>query len=499
MISIRKIGAALSACLAVMASAGSALAGGTTAPALPNTYSFPGASNWGPQQNGPLLQCLADVSVTTVAKTACRIAIVGDSTSAGHCAIAGSPCIDSRASSWSYQLAAMLAASGAPVTTDSWWGCSNETSVSACMTFDPRLSVGTGWTLLSQTGIGSFGAIEFPANTTPTDLTFTGSQPYNQADIYLINGTAAASFSVDRAGSAPSSSTVVASTGSACTVSGATVTTASGSLGHCLVRFTWATTAAGGLDVVATSNATGKFYIEAQSERDINSPKIEFYNMSIGGSSSVSWYQPGVSGYNAYALAGSNFANPLVTFNVLGINDWNSPTTALATYQSNMTAMQAQANSTGENIFIMGMQSNPASFASVATQAQYGAITQALAAEANQPWINFQYRWTNWVNGCALGFYGSNSGSCDGRHGSAMGYNDQARMIFGLMAPLIANSGPTAPALQGFTVANLPASGNVVGQQVYVTNATACTSGSSPTGGGSTFCTETWNGTAWVH
>jgi len=51
--------------------------------------------------------------------------------------------------------------------------------------------------------------------------------------------------------------------------------------------------------------------------------------------------------------------------------------------------------------------------------------------------------------------------------------------------------------LPRYTVSALPAGS--IGDMASVTDATACTSGSTPTGGGSTFCTVAYNGTAWVH
>lgn len=49
-----------------------------------------------------------------------------------------------------------------------------------------------------------------------------------------------------------------------------------------------------------------------------------------------------------------------------------------------------------------------------------------------------------------------------------------------------------------YTVGSLPTSGNIVGDRVSVTDATACTGGSSLTGGASTYCSVAWNGSAWV-
>jgi hypothetical protein len=328
-------------------------------------------------------------------------------------------------------------AAGIPTDTDSWFGCDNQVSIAACTAFDSRLSFGTGYVLLSQIAVGGF-APNFPANTTPAPLTFTTGDAFNQADVYLINGTAASSLVIDRAGTAPSSSSVGGTTGAPCSVSGGVITTTAGVTGVCKVAFTWASTAAGALNINASSNATGKFYILGEAERDTNNPKIEIYNMAIGGTSSVAWAQPAIATYGPGAALTSTFANPTTTFNGLAVNDWNTAGETLATYQSNMTILQTQANATGGNVFIMGMQSNPAAgFASVALQQQFGAVTEALSISANQPWINFQYRWTNWANGAALGFYGANSGSPDGRHGSAAGYQDQANMIMGAIRHLV--------------------------------------------------------------
>lgn len=49
------------------------------------------------------------------------------------------------------------------------------------------------------------------------------------------------------------------------------------------------------------------------------------------------------------------------------------------------------------------------------------------------------------------------------------------------------------------TVANLPAASANTASTAVVTDATACTAGSSPTGGGSTICPEYSNGSAWIH
>ena len=464
----------LLASAAVLAAAAPAMA---APPAIPPAYTpppawtlaspgqtpalVPGFVNWGPQASAQIIRDVANVSVTTTTKTKGVWLFDGDSTMAGHCAV-NTPayCTDNRPSSWPFQLALQMRAADIPTDVDGWFGCSNESSVSACATFDPRLSFGTGWTVLNQTNAIGGMVPNFPANTTPAPLTFnacaiSACQAYNQVDLYLLNGTAASTFTIDRDGVAPSSSTITNSTGTACTVSAGTVTTSSGATGVCKITFTWAATITGKINLNATSSGTGKFYIIGEFERDSNNPKIEFVNAAVGGSNSVNWTATNLANYTLFYVAAA--VSPTVTWNNLGINDWNPTATTLSTYQANMASLQTQAHTYGANVFLFGAQSNPASYASVATQKAYGGVTQALAGSGGDGWINFQYRWTNWANACALGFMGLDAAStCDGRHPSAVGYTDQANMVMGALGSLIGFKGqsPSPAPLRAITAGN---------------------------------------------
>ncbi len=404
--------------------------------------SIPGFVNIGPQQASQLLKDIANVNVTTQTRVGTRWAFVGDSVMAGHCALGA--CVDSRISSWPFQLAAMLNNAGIPATSDSWFGCSNNTTTGTCATFDTRLTFGTGWTILNQNSFG--GTVpNFPASTTPAALTFATAGPWNQLDAYVIAGTAASNFTFDRGGStAGESCSVISQTGATTTCSGGTVTTTNGTPGLALVRFTFTGNAiAGAVNVNATTNAQGKFYVIGEAVRDTANPKIEIYNGGFGGSTSISWTTGAQAIYGTTSLLVSSFLNPTVTFNGLGVNDWNPSATPISTFQTNMTTLQTAANATGMNVFIFDVQSNPASFASVATQNSYGAVLQGLSTAANQPFINFQYRWTNWANASALGFMG-NSGA-DARHPSATGYQDLASYVASGLIRLTGSNGKYLP------------------------------------------------------
>jgi hypothetical protein len=60
-------------------------------------------------------------------------------------------------------------------------------------------------------------------------------------------------------------------------------------------------------------------------------------------------------------------------------------------------------------------------------------------------------------------------------------------------------AGSTTVILPQSTVANLPSASTYKGSSAVVTDATACTSGAAPTGGGSTICPVYSNGTSWIH
>lgn len=387
-----------------------------------------GFVRWGPQQASLLLKSIANVNVTTQTRVASHWALVGDSVAAGHCALGS--CVDSRISSYLTQLGTMMNNAGIPTTNDSWFGCSNHSTTTTCAAFDTRLTINTGWTIQSQYSFGGF-ILEFPASTAPTALTFTPNGPWNQEDVYVIAGAAASTFTFDRGGStAGESCAVVSQTGATTSCSGGTVTTTSGVPGLALVQFTWTGNAIiANSNVNATSSGTGKFFVIGEALRDTNNPKIELYNGGIGGSTSATWTTSTIATYGTLSMLGSTYLNPVVTLDALGINDWNTPVTTIPTFTTNMTTLQTLANSTGMNIFIYDIQSNPALFSSVATQNTYGAVLQRLSQTANQPFVNFQYRWTNWANAVTMGFMGNPTGTPDGRHGSAPGYQDLAEFL----------------------------------------------------------------------
>jgi len=166
--------------------------------------------------------------------------------------------------------------------------------------------------------------------------------------------------------------------------------------------------------------------------RDTANPRIEIYNGGWGGSNSINWTDTTTTvGYNAYTMLSASYLNPTMTFNNLGINDWNSPQTAISTYATNQGTLQTRAKSTGGNVFLFGTQSNPASFASVETQQAYGDATRALAQAGGDPWFNYQYRWTNYATANGLGFM------ADDRHPTAYGYQDQAGFLMSAVRRLV--------------------------------------------------------------
>ena len=118
-------------------------------------------------------------------------------------------------------------------------------------------------------------------------------------------------------------------------------------------------------------------------------------------------------------------------------------------------------------------------------QFQNGSGTNIAAVNAT---INAPLATGNATNGDIIIQTGVKTGS-----GTAAGTKTTALTIKGETQNVVASS---LIVMKGYTVSGLPT--GVTGAIAYVTDATACTFLVAPTGGGSTYCPVTYNGSAWV-
>jgi hypothetical protein len=128
----------------------------------------------------------------------CRIACVGNSTTAGTGAGTGaSGQTGAYPFAWPNLLKSILNARLAPTFNGALWGQANNGVVSY-PTFDTRLALGAGWGVFS----GSLGGPLWTNNSTTNALAFTPTDAFDSIDVYYIRNTGRATFTVDVDGGA---------------------------------------------------------------------------------------------------------------------------------------------------------------------------------------------------------------------------------------------------------------------------------------------------------
>lgn len=317
-------------------------------------------------------------------------------------------------------LVAQLNALGVPASIDSLWGASNYTTIAAFAATDSRATFGAGWTVNTIKTAGG-GCFEFPANTTPSAMSFTPASgaAWDQVDIYYYqnSGAALGTFTVGRGGVAPTAGSPVNANTAPQLINKATLT--------------WAAAATGTLNIQVPNNTSPKIRIVGVALRNTASPKLEFINAGWAASSSQDWIsgpslvQTGPwSPPNAVAAASPValiYNHAVNDFNPGSTNGGNTGPTDLGVYSANLSTY---GSSVGNNmIFVRTAQSDPSAFASIASQDSYFAAASALAVANGWMTVDFQQVCGGYTQAQADGL------TLDQRHFNSLGNQRGARQL----------------------------------------------------------------------
>jgi lysophospholipase L1-like esterase len=373
------------------------------------TYAFsppvlPTYTNFNPAQLSRWRLALAKVRA---GQAQARIAVTGDSITAGFGSTPTNGYSNAIATSYPSQLAAALNAYKAPTRYNSFFtenGFSTQAGATPSVV-DPRLTLGTGWT---NAGASTFGGNSFTGASASGALTFAPTGAFNTVDVYYLVNSGLGSFTVSVGG-----------------VTLATVNTAGvSSLGKVTVS-TGASAAVG--SIVVTPTGSGTVFIAGEDAYDSANPKVSVWNQGRIGAG-IAFLAATTNGYS-WQNALVSTAPDLVICGI-GVNDYRTAGSGITLanyitlYQQFITAVTAVS----DMVMVIEVPS-AASSAPLATQAQFVAAQYALAAANNLPVIDFTQRYVSWSFSNGLGYY------FDSLHPNAAGYNDVAQAV--LEAPFV--------------------------------------------------------------
>lgn len=257
---------------------------------------------------------------------------------------------------WPIRMASYLAAAGVEVCTDSAFG--HPFGVSNVATFDPRVSIGAGWVPFSSTTLGG----RFYQNTTTANaLSFTPLGQFDTVNIYTLQNTGLATFTLDIDGA----------------VAGAGFASVNGAGTGAVAKTTL--TATKGLhtvNMIRTSVDASGAYLIGWDAYDSSKCQLRILNTAAGSTRSSDWGTSGTSAPGGGLLK----VAPQATFGDIGINNWQAGT-ALATFESQMQTLITNAKVSGDYISIVP---NPTGDpAAVGDQLIYMSSIRQLAASNN--------------------------------------------------------------------------------------------------------------------
>lgn len=248
-----------------------------------------------------------------------RLAIVGDSKSAGAGAGTGSQKMDGAfAKSWPSQLAARLAADGL-IIRDAWFGAAGMGTIPAVLAYDPRRTGFSGW----GGGTVSLGGAALAAGSTAGIGSFQPSRAVDRHSLFVATGTGGGQLKVAKGSES------------------FTINTVTGSPGFQRVESVFTTKSA---DPIQYSWLSGGFVnVVGGVAWDGALPSVEVANFSIYGTT---------SGVQASATAPAAPLNALGTYAPhatlvkIGTNDLNTGV-PMTTWEANVRAIVAKGRVTG--------------------------------------------------------------------------------------------------------------------------------------------------------
>lgn len=346
--------------------------------------------NFKPSNTRKLRNALARVRAGTGRMT---IACLGDSTTAGTGAnTGGSGQVGAYAYAYPAALKTLLNTKLAAAVDGSMWGHANN-DVVAYGTYDPRVSVGTGWTTDSTAGIAPF----WINSTTTNALAFTPPEQCDTAVIWYVRNTGQGQFTINVDGGAALAT--VDSSGTAAVLS-QTVTFTKGA--HTIN--------------IARNGTGGAAYIIGVHSYDSTAPSISVWNWGWHGSTAAVWSLQGAQGRPATAIAA--IAPDVVICNI-GINDMG---TSVATFQTNLQTIVTKALAGGDCILVVPVPSSTA----VHPQADQDAVRSAILAVAatnDLPVIDLSLDFESYTQANTSGWM------FDTLHPNKLGYADVASLM----------------------------------------------------------------------
>jgi lysophospholipase L1-like esterase len=289
------------------------------------------------------------------------------------------------------QLAGVLASKfGIKAEADSIWGNGNVPDVSL---FDPRISLGTGWTIGDAFIAGGSPFVD--QGDAGGMLSFKPSIPTDTVDIYYLRRPAYGTVEVSTEG----------------VVNMSTQTASAAGIGKLTVKRT-RTGAAWNLRKVA---GTGTIVIVGIDAYDSSASNVSVWNMGSNGSGITTWMA------GQFTTVAPSLA-PDLTIICLTINDWVAATNG-DKYKAGIQALVDAAKKTGDAVLVVGVPSKNGDATPVTRQKVYADYVRALASKNNVPLVDMIYHWKSQEAVWDKGYY------FDGMHPSAQGYLDMATTI----------------------------------------------------------------------
>jgi lysophospholipase L1-like esterase len=384
------------------------LTGKTTGLALPEggISGLNQVLNYNPQNYPKTRKLVANIRAGLI--TSLPVLCVGDSTTEGYNG-AYTNCVSN---SWVRRLADYLTISGIKAGWQNVMGDHmSNTQGQVISTIDTRVSaLAGGWATLAGTLVPSLGGNNFYNVTNTNAFTFTPSVQTDTLDLYYYDASGYDTINIKTGAGGITTPTTGGTVipGSSNSIKKATAT-------YTLGSNVW---------TVQKANASAATLIVAGMVA-YNSATPEIQLLNCGNGSQKTSYFLGTSAYYDtlnVITTNSPFSSPLAVIN-LGINDWNSGTTPVATFQTQLSTLVAAYQAAGiECLLVVPVPSNSAA-ASVASQQAFQAAVATVAQTYGCAYIDMFRRWGSYAQSQPAGFMSDNL------HPTSVGYSDASMAI----------------------------------------------------------------------
>ncbi len=364
----------------------------------PEIFDIPGLPTWS-----------AAVRAQKAGKRNARIMCVGDSTTMGYGSNGTTFISNDRAGSYPTQLAALLTARGSKGSWQSWIG--NGNTGANQQLYDNRISKGASW---GDSSVATAGGFSARTSGTPTTFSFTPTEAWDTAEVYVYKGdatsTQSVNVSIDGALKASVSTYYFDQTNGN---SDATIVTADAVGSHVL-----------GI----TAAVSGVAHVLGAITYNSSVKEVTVLNAGWGGATAAAW----IAGMQTLAPVQmiKSYSPDLVIIN-LGIND-GTPTDPLlskAQFQKQlMTIIDAARNSGADIMLVAPNDGSPADFG-----ARIGVLGVAMAELAtinSLPFIDLRTKLGTWAQANSAGYMR------DAVHPNASGYAEIATAIADVIMPV---------------------------------------------------------------